>query len=174
MRLKVSRHLAAVANARHIDHVRVSRELAPEKPVPDIRRVTDDFSVAPQLAPEDMAGLAGRFALVINNRPDGEETGQPCGEDVAQAARAAGLAYAAIPVTGPPGAPEVEAMRRAVSEASGPVLAYCRTGTRCIVTWALGEALQGRPSGELTRLGAEAGYDLAPPLQMLLPRLARP
>jgi uncharacterized protein (TIGR01244 family) len=142
--------------------------------VPDIRRVTDNFAVAPQLLPEDMAGLAGRFTLVINNRPDGEETGQPCGEEVAEAARAAGLAYTAIPVTGAPQAADVEALRQAVAGAAGPVLAYCRTGTRCIVTWALGEALEGRPLGELTRLGAEAGYDLGPPLQTLLPRLARP
>jgi uncharacterized protein (TIGR01244 family) len=142
--------------------------------VPDIRRVTDNFAVAPQLLPEDMAGLAGRFTLVINNRPDGEETGQPCGEEVAEAARAAGLVYTAIPVTGAPQAADVEALRQAVAGAAGPVLAYCRTGTRCIVTWALGEALEGRPLGELARLGAEAGYDLGPPLQTLLPRLARP
>ena len=142
--------------------------------MPDIRRVTDDFFVAPQLRPEDMAGLAGRFRLVINNRPDGEETGQPCGDEVAEAARAAGLEYRAIPVTGAPQAAEVEALRQALAGATGPVLAYCRTGTRCIVAWGLGEALEGRPLGELTRLGADAGYDLGPPLETLLPRLARP
>jgi len=95
------------------------------------------------------------------------------GEEIAEAARSAGLDYVAIPVSGTPELPEIDAMRQAIAEADGPVLAFCRTGTRCIVTWALGEALHGRPPAELTRLGADAGYDLGPPLQMLLPRLSR-
>ena len=134
----------------------------------DIRKVTDDFAVSPQLAPEDMASLAGRFALVINNRPDGEETGQPCGEDIETAARAAGLDYVAVPVTGLPAQEEIEAFREALAGADGPVLAFCRSGMRSIVTWAAGEAGQGRATDDLRRLGADAGYDLGPPLQRLL------
>ena len=134
----------------------------------DIRKVTDDFAVSPQLAPEDLASLAGRFALVINNRPDGEESGQPCGEVIEKAAREAGLSYLAIPVAGMPGPGEVAAMRDAIAGAEGPVLAFCRSGMRCLVTWAAGEAGAGRPVHELRSVGAEAGYDIGPALQRLL------
>ena len=130
----------------------------------DIRSVTDAFAVAPQLRPEEIAGLAGRFALIVNNRPDGEETAQPSGAEIERAANAAGLSYVAIPVRGFPGEREVAAMRAAMQAADGPVLAYCRSGMRCIVAWAIGEALTGRPVGELRDLGARAGYDLGPAL----------
>ena len=134
----------------------------------DIRPVTDHFAVAPQLRPEDVAGLAGRFTLIINNRPDGEETAQPSGAAIEQAAAAAGLGYVAIPIRGLPGDAQVAAVRQAVQAADGPVLAFCRSGTRCIVAWAAGEALAGRPVAELRGLGARAGYDLAPALDAIL------
>jgi uncharacterized protein (TIGR01244 family) len=133
----------------------------------DIRPVTDRFAVAPQLQPEDLPALAGRFRLIVNNRPDGEETGQPCGEAIAAAAEAAGLAYREIPIRGHPGRAEVAALRAAVDGAGGPVLAFCRSGTRSIMTWALAEAEAGRPLDELARLGADAGYDLRPLLASL-------
>jgi uncharacterized protein (TIGR01244 family) len=135
--------------------------------MPDIRPVTDAFAVAPQLRPEDMAGLAGRFTLIINNRDDGEETTQPSGAEIAQAAKAAGLAYTAIPVRGFPTEAQVRAVREAVQAADGAVLAFCRSGTRSIVAWAIGEALTGRPIGELRELGARAGYDLGPALNAI-------
>ena len=136
----------------------------------DIRPVTERFAVASQLSPDDVAGLAGRYVLLINNRPDGEETGQPCGEEIEAAAQAAGLAYAAVPIAGLPGPGEIAAVRDAVAAADGPVLAFCRSGMRSIVAWAAGEADQGRAPDELRRLGADAGYDLGPPLQRLLGR----
>ena len=133
----------------------------------DIRQVTDTFSVAPQLRPEEVRGLAGRFSLIVNNRPDGEESGQPCGEEIAAAAREAGIAYLAQPIVGRPGPAEVAALRQAVEAADGAVLAFCRTGTRCITAWAFGEAQAGRPLQEIRQAGAEAGYDLGPALQTL-------
>ena len=138
-----------------------------EPALPDIRPVTDRFSVAPQLLPGEVRGLAGRFSLIINNRPDGEETGQPCGEEIAAAAAEAGIAYLAQPIVGRPGPAEVAALRAAVAAADGPVLAFCRTGTRCITAWAFGEAQAGRPTAEIARDGAAAGYDLRPALQSL-------
>ena len=63
---------------------------------------------------------------------------------------------------GGPTREQVEAEQRVLAEANGPTLAYCRSGTRSIVTWALGEALSGaRPRNELVGLGREAGYDLS-------------
>jgi len=128
----------------------------------DFRHVTDELSVAPQISVADVAqAKAQGFAAIVCNRPDGEEPGQPSAAEIADAARAAGLAYTHIPVRGAPGPAEVEAMRQAVDAADGPVLAYCRSGTRSITTWSIGQAMSGaRERGELVALGRAAGYDL--------------
>jgi uncharacterized protein (TIGR01244 family) len=129
----------------------------------EFRKVTDDFSVAPQIAIGDLARAAeAGFALVINNRPDGEAPDQPTGAEIESAARAAGLDYAFIPVRGAPTPEQVAAERAVLATARGPVLAFCRSGTRSITTWSLGEAGAGaRSRAELVKLGAAAGYDLA-------------
>ena len=128
----------------------------------DIRIVTPDFAVAPQLDPGDMAGAAQRgFKVVINNRPDGEAPGQPTTAEMEQAAKAAGLSYVHIPVRGGPGPHEVQEVRDVIDGAPGPVLAFCRSGTRSIITWSLGQAEGGMPSQDLIDLGREAGYDLS-------------
>lgn len=131
--------------------------------MPAFKHVTDDLSVAPQIGLADVAEAARLgFTTLINNRPDGEEPGQPTSAQVEAAAREAGLAYAHIPVRGGPGPAEVEAVREVVDAADGPVLAFCRSGTRSIVTWSIGQAQSGaRSRGELVALGREAGYDLS-------------
>jgi uncharacterized protein (TIGR01244 family) len=127
------------------------------------RRVTDSLSVSPQIGIDDLDRAAGEgFVLVINNRPDDEEPGQPSSAQVEAAARAAGLDYLHVPVRGGPTPDQVEAVRRAVEDAAGPVLAFCRSGTRSIVTWSLGQAAAGAADrATLVRQGAEAGYDLS-------------
>lgn len=127
------------------------------------RRVTDQLSVSPQISLEDLPAAAAQgFKLVINNRPDGEDPTQPTSAEMEAAARAAGLDYAHIPVRGAPTPDQVEANYRAVEAAGGPVLAFCRSGTRSIVTWSLGEfQADSRTREELIALGAEAGYDLS-------------
>ncbi len=128
----------------------------------DIRKVTDDFSVAPQLSPADMAEAARLgFKLAINNRPDGEAPGQPTSAQMEAAARAAGLDYVQIPFAGRPTAEQADAVRAAAEGASGPVLAFCRSGTRSITAWSLGQARAGRSPRELVDLAADAGYDLS-------------
>jgi len=129
----------------------------------DFRRVTEQLSVSPQISVADVARAAALgFKLVINNRPDGEEPGQPAGAEIEAAARAAGLDYAHIPVRGGPTPEQISAQRALLTDAPGPVLAYCRSGTRSIVTWSAGEAQAGtRSREELIGLGAQAGYDLS-------------
>ena len=129
----------------------------------EFRRVTDQLSVAPQIALSDLATAASQgFRLVINNRPDGEDPTQPTSAEVEAAARAAGLAYFHVPVRGAPTREQVEAERAILDENPGPVLAFCRSGTRSIVTWSLGEAAAGaKGRDELVQLGREAGYDLS-------------
>jgi uncharacterized protein (TIGR01244 family) len=128
------------------------------------RKVTDAISVAPQISLEDVAvAKAEGFVLIINNRPDGEEAGQPTSADMAAAAAAAGIAYRYIPISGQPSKAQVEEEKAVLDTAGGPVLAYCRSGNRSIITWSVGQALsQERTPAELSALGRAAGYDLSP------------
>ncbi len=129
----------------------------------DIRRVTDTFSVAPQLRAEEVAMAAAQgFVLLINNRPDGEAPGQPSSATMQSAAVAAGVAYIHIPFVGAPAPGQMEAMHDAIEAADGPVLAFCRSGTRSVTLWARGQATKGdRSRTELLSLAHEAGYDLS-------------
>lgn len=101
------------------------------------------------------------FVLVINNRPDGEDPSQPSSATIEAAARAAGMDYLYAPVRGGPTPDQVATVREAVERAGGPVLAFCRSGTRSIVTWSIGQALAGADRQTLVRQGLEAGYDLS-------------
>jgi uncharacterized protein (TIGR01244 family) len=129
----------------------------------DFRRVTDRYSVSPQITPGEVAEAARLgFRSLINNRPDGEDPAQPAASEIEAAAEAAGLAYVHIPVRGSPTAEQIEAQRAFLASSPAPALAFCRSGTRSIVTWSLGEALAGaRSRDQLLSLGAGAGYDLS-------------
>jgi uncharacterized protein (TIGR01244 family) len=129
----------------------------------EFHRVTERLSVAPQLAPEDMAAAAQQgFVRVVCNRPDSEGPGQPSGGAIKAAAQAAGLEFLHIPFAGMPDAATADAVFAAVSEAPGPVLAYCRSGTRSVTAWALGSLRAGDHDREaLVALAAGAGYDLS-------------
>jgi uncharacterized protein (TIGR01244 family) len=132
----------------------------------DFRHVTDDISVSPQISLADVeAAAAAGFRTLINNRPDGEDPAQPSSHEMEAAAREAGLAYFHIPVRGGPTPEQVETTRKVLAEAARPVLAFCRSGTRSIITWSLSEAASGaRSRDELIGLGRAAGYDLSGPL----------
>ncbi|MDB5697143.1 MAG: hypothetical protein JWN21_2686 [Sphingomonas bacterium] len=128
-----------------------------------IRPLNDRFAVAPQIAPEDVPAIAAAgYVAIVNNRPDDEEPGQPSGNAVRAAAEAAGLAYAEVPVTQAGFAqPQLDAMAAAVVAADGPVLAYCRSGTRSCNLWALAAAQAGRDRDLLVGQARAAGYDLS-------------
>ena len=129
----------------------------------DFRRVTDDLSVAPQIAVADVAEAARQgFKTLISNRPDGEDPGQPTAREIATAAADAGLPVYHIPVRGAPTPEQVEATRLILQDADTPVLAFCRSGTRSIVTWSICQATSGAMDrNELVNLGRQAGYDLS-------------
>jgi len=126
--------------------------------------VTSGFSVSHQISVEDVAAAAAAgFRTIVNNRPDGESPDQPPGAEIAAAAAAHGLTYQALPYAGGPPPPAVvRATAQMLSEAPGPVLAYCRSGTRSIMAWAMAQALEGElaPDEIIAKAGA-AGYDLA-------------
>lgn len=127
------------------------------------RKVTENFWVSPQLLEEHVQAAADAdFHTIINNRPDGEEPGQPTSAQVAEWAKARGLAYVALPFAGQLNREVVEGMGNAVASGAKPVLAFCRSGTRSISLWAMAEALAGRRVKEdLLERGEAAGYDLS-------------
>jgi uncharacterized protein (TIGR01244 family) len=126
------------------------------------RTVTPAIAVAPQISAADVAQAAkDGFSLIINNRPDGEEMGQPDGAQIEAAARAAGLGYVHIPVRGMPTRDQVDQTAAAIAAAEGPALLFCRSGTRSIITWSLGAVQEGADAGELKAHAAAAGYDLS-------------
>jgi uncharacterized protein (TIGR01244 family) len=126
------------------------------------RKVDDQITVSPQISPDMIAEIkAAGFTAIVNNRPDGEEAGQPEGDSIRAAVEAAGLAYTAIPVTQAGFShPQVDAMAQAIESAGGPVFAYCRSGTRSCNLWALASAKRGEDPGVIVAKGAAAGYDL--------------
>ena len=128
------------------------------------RKLTDNIYASPQITLEDVAEAAAMgVKLIINNRPEGESDDQVPGAEIEAAARAAGIDYVAIPVTHAGfSEPQVLAMVKALDEAEGPVLAYCRSGTRSTLLWALSEASQGGDPDSLTNMAAKAGYDVSP------------
>lgn len=117
---------------------------------------------APQIAVEDLPRIAALgVRTVVNNRPDGEDHGQPTSAEIEAAVRSAGLDYIHAPIAGMPGPDAVRAVAT-VLEADEPVLLYCRSGTRSTVAWALAmRALDRAEPGELRSAAANAGYDLS-------------
>ena len=134
----------------------------------DIRPLDEALSASPQIAPEDLPAIAAQgFRSVISSRPDGEEPGQPSAEALRQAAEAAGLAFAHVPVVG--GAisdQDVADFREALANLSQPVFGFCRTGTRTTTLWALAN-VASISADDLIARAKSAGYALG----ALRPRL---
>lgn len=128
-----------------------------------IRKLTDRFYASPQIGLDEVSRAAEEgFSLIINNRPEDESPDQVPGEVIASAARSAGLDYIAIPVTHAGfSEPQVRAMAEALA-GDGKVLAYCRSGTRSTLLWALAEASRGVDPDELAQAAEQAGYDIGP------------
>lgn len=127
-------------------------------------RINDHLTVSAQPEPAVFADLARQgFTAVINARPDGEEASQPGNAAEATAAQSAGLGYVFVPVTGPTIAEaDIRAFQKAMTEAKGPVLAHCKSGTRALTLYVLGEVLDGRMKREdVETVGASHGFDLS-------------
>jgi uncharacterized protein (TIGR01244 family) len=127
------------------------------------RTIDDKFLASPQIAVSDIADAkALGVVTIINNRPDGEEPSEPQGDEIEAAVTAAGMRYVSIPVThaGFSG-PQVAAMALALEQAGGPVLAYCRSGTRSTLLWALARTQLGDDKAALQAKARAGGYDLS-------------
>ena len=128
----------------------------------DIRPLTDDFAVSPQIDAADIPAIAEEgYRSILCNRPDGEEYGQPDYDAIAEAARAEGLEVRSVPiVSGMVTQEALEDFVQALEKLPKPVLAYCRSGTRCTMLWSI--AQHGvMDDDEIVKRAAGAGYDMA-------------
>jgi uncharacterized protein (TIGR01244 family) len=128
----------------------------------DIRQITPRFFAAPQISVEDIPDIAAAgIRLVICNRPDAEVPPSHQAAAIEAAVRAQGLGFAVCPLTHQTMTPDVIAENRDfMKQSDGPVLAYCASGTRSTIAWALGMATE-LPSAEILAAAAKGGYDLS-------------
>lgn len=128
-------------------------------PGPNLRALNDHMSVAPQIFPDEMQAIADAgYRIIICNRPDDEEPGQPSMDQVEEAARAAGLEFYRIPIISGQFTAEAAHETAKVIERGEKTLAYCRSGARCSGLWALARL----GDLEIEEIGASiagAGYD---------------
>lgn len=133
-----------------------------------IRQLDEKTLVSGQIEPEQVAQLKNfGVTMIVNNRPDGEEPGQPTGAEIEDAAEAAGIAYRYIPIHRGIGPSDAEAMEEAIEAADGKLFAYCKSGTRSALTWAVARRQQGASVEELQQAAASAGVDLTPIAHLL-------
>ena len=128
----------------------------------NIRKVSPRFFVSEQISGHDVGAVAAQgIKTIICNRPDNETQGQPPVSEIAAAAEGLGITFVDMPVkAGTITDENIAAFERAYHDVPGPMLAYCRTGTRSVSLWALAEA----PSLDVEAILSatkEAGYDLA-------------
>lgn len=135
----------------------------------DFRLLDQSFSASPQITKADVLEARNRgFAMIVNNRPEHESEDQTTGAEIEAAARAAGLDYRAIPITHSGfSEAQVQALLDALKMAKGPVLAYCRSGTRSTLLWALAQAKQGGEPSLIAEQARAAGYDVTPVAPLL-------
>ncbi|PIE14028.1 MAG: TIGR01244 family phosphatase [Rhodobacterales bacterium] len=128
----------------------------------EIRQLSDEIAVSPQITAKDVAAIAkAGYRAIICNRPDGEAPDQPSANAIARAAKKAGLAFRDLPVDkGIVTDANAGDMKTALMELPGPVLAYCRTGTRSATAWSLAVA-DTRPLPEILEAASAAGYDMS-------------
>ena len=134
-----------------------------------IRQLDDKVMVSGQVAPHEVAGLAQQgVTMLVNNRPDGEEPGQPPASEIEEAAAAAGIGYRFVPIIRGIGPADVEEMQGAMREAGdGKLLAFCRSGTRSALAIALAKREEGASFEEVAQELNQAGFDHGPIAHLL-------
>jgi uncharacterized protein (TIGR01244 family) len=133
------------------------------------RQLDDRTLVSGQIHPDDVPALKKLgVTLIVNNRPDNEDAGQPESDDIEAAAKAAGIAYRHVPIARGLGPSDVEAMREAMHAlGDGKLLAFCRSGNRSTLAWAVAKSEDGASREELDRCVSQAGFDLGPVSHLL-------
>lgn len=134
-----------------------------------IRQLDDNVMVSGQIAPHEVAGLAEQgVTVIVNNRPDGEEPGQPLAAEIEAAAAEANIPYHFVPIIRGIGPADVEEMQKALREAEGgKLLAFCRSGTRSAMALGVAKRQEGASAEDVHRCLAEAGFDPSPIAHLL-------
>jgi uncharacterized protein (TIGR01244 family) len=134
-----------------------------------IRQLDERILVSGQVAPDEIAGLAEQgITMLVNNRPDAEEPGQPLAADIEEAAARAGIAYRFVPILRGIGPADVEEMQKALRAAEGgKLLAFCRSGTRSAFAMALAKREEGASADEVSNCLVSAGFDPSPIAHLL-------
>jgi uncharacterized protein (TIGR01244 family) len=129
-----------------------------------IRQLDAKTLISGQIAPHEVAELARQgVTMLVNNRPDGEEPDQPLASDIEAAAAAAGIGYRFLPIRRGIGPADVETMQEAMRDCGdGKMLAFCRSGTRSALTWALAKREEGTAREEVEQRVTEAGFNVDP------------
>jgi uncharacterized protein (TIGR01244 family) len=134
-----------------------------------LRQLDDKTLVSGQITPDDVPELRDHgVTMIVNNRPDGEDPGQPLGADIRAAAEAAGIEYRHVPIVRGMGPADVDEIQEALRDCGdGKMLLFCRSGNRSALAWAVARAEEGVPRDELERCAAKAGVDLGPVAHLL-------
>ena len=133
------------------------------------RQLDEKTLVDGQIGPDDVAMLkAMGVTLIVNNRPDGEDANQPTSDEIEAAARDVGLDYRHVPIARGLGPSDIDAMREAMhSVGEGKLFAFCRSGNRSTLAWAVARSVDGVSREELDQIANEAGFDLGPIAHLL-------
>ncbi|MBB3811098.1 TIGR01244 family sulfur transferase [Pseudochelatococcus contaminans] len=126
--------------------------------------INERFAVCGQIRPKDIADIArAGYAAIINNRPDGEVFLQPSAAAISAATQGAAMESVNIPIAGPDiTEAKVRMLQKVLAESRGPVLAFCRSGSRSLILWAIGEVFDGRMrKKDLVPFGNARGFDLS-------------
>ncbi|NUT01657.1 MAG: TIGR01244 family phosphatase [Sphingomonas sp.] len=133
-----------------------------------IRQLDDKVLVSGQIRADDIAALREQgVTMIVNNRPDGEEPAQPLGMEIEEAASAAGIEYRSVPIIRGIGPADADAMQDAINATRGKMLAFCRSGTRSALAWAVAKSEEGMPREEIERRLSSADVDPTPIAHLL-------
>lgn len=129
----------------------------------DRKRISDTLSVSSQISLEDVTSLKNEgIKTIICNRPDGEDPGQLTQESIHQESLKNGIEFHFMPVlSGKVSTNDGDDFYNIINNAPTPIHAYCRSGTRCSILWALSELKAGAARDSVLEQAAKAGYDLS-------------
>ena len=129
--------------------------------LPVMRQLTDTLSACAQLTQADIKALSEQgVKTIICNRPDHEEPDQPSAASLQGYAESLGLQWFYQPViSGQVEDSQGDEFAEILAQADTPIVAFCRSGARCGMLWALSQRKQQEPNMLVEHLKS-SGYDM--------------
>ena len=120
------------------------------------------YNVSPQILPADVLTLSeASFEKIICNRPDFEIPPEIQSKEIEKVAKECGILFEYHPLTHDTmNAHNIEKQMEFLDNCTNSVLAYCASGTRCTVAWALGQ-IGKMPEDQILKTTLDSGYNLA-------------